>query len=274
MVAISKAQNVIFKETSHEQLKADIYYPTGSGAYPGIVLIHGGAWLQGYKEMYDEWAPYLAKQGYVTMALDYRLSSPERPSYPEATKDVETAIQFFVQHAQKWHIDTNKIVTIGDSAGAHLASYIAIEQQINPAYHIAATIGIYGVYDLPSWQQYTRKTRDNDPVQQFMGPAASEEKYKDASPYYKINALETSFNTSFFIIWGDADEVVPANQSAAFSILLAQKGFDTQTLIIPGKGHYWFNIFKGIAGGSLGDDPNPLVIPNILHYLKLKLSNK
>ncbi|MFC7395484.1 alpha/beta hydrolase fold domain-containing protein [Scopulibacillus cellulosilyticus] len=274
MMPINEEKDIIFKETDDGPLKADVYYPTEGDKYPGIVLIHGGAWLQGYKEMYCEWGPYLAQQGYVTMTFNYRLSTPETPTYPDVINDVKDAVQFFVKNSKKWKIDTDNIVILGDSAGGHLATYITIDSQKDPSYHITAVIGVYGVYDLPAWQQYTMEARDNDPVGQLMGGSCNEmpEKYKEASPYYKIKMLEKPFNTIFFIIWGDSDDVVPASQSEAFSLLLEQKGFDTQTLVIPNKGHYWFNIFEGIEGGSLKDDPNSLVVPNILNYLKMKLS--
>lgn len=267
---IKEDKNKVYKETEQEQLKADVYYPTEGGKHPGIVLIHGGAWLQGYKEMYAEWAPHFARHGYVAMAFDYRLSTSATSTYPEALHDVKSAIHYFVQHAEEWRMDTNNLVIIGDSAGGHLASCIALDHSNTPAFQIVSVVSVYGVYDLPAWQQYTNQTRKNDPVHQFIGNAFHDapETYKEASPQYKLKALKKPFNTSFFIIWGEDDDVVPASQSVAFSCLLERKGFDVQTLAIPGVGHYWFNLFEGIEGGSLQDNPNPLVADNILHYLK------
>ncbi|MDY0395061.1 alpha/beta hydrolase [Virgibacillus halophilus] len=204
MMIIKEEKNMVFKEMGKERLKADVYFPAEKGKYPGVILIHGGAWLQGYKEMYSEWAPYLAKQGYVTMAFDYRLSTPGIAAYPQAVHDVNSAIQFFVRHAEEWQIDRDNIVLIGDSAGAHLATHTAIDSQSEPSYHIASTIGIYGVYDLPAWQRHTKLVRDNDPVHQFLGVSFDEkpELYKSASPYSKIKELKEPFDTSFFYYMG------------------------------------------------------------------------
>ncbi|MFS0782171.1 alpha/beta fold hydrolase [Bacillus sp. 1P06AnD] len=267
---INEEKNVIYKETELGPLKANVYYPLSKGKYPGIILIHGGAWLTGDKEMYREWGPFLAKQGYPTIAFDYRLSTEENASFPEVTYDVQDAIAFVVKHADKWQIDVDRIILIGDSAGAHLAAYAALESIKDHSCKIRSAIGIYGVYNLPEWQQYTYSQRENDPVGQLMGTPHSIKQLKDASPYYLFQSLEKPLETDFYIIWGDNDDVVPANQSESFSLLLESKGFSVQTLVIPDKGHFWFNLFEEIEGGSLVDEPNPLVIKNILHYLKRK----
>ncbi|WP_165886947.1 hypothetical protein [Scopulibacillus darangshiensis] len=49
MVTIREEKNMIFKEIGDEKLKADVCYPAEAEKHPGIILIHGGAWLQGYK---------------------------------------------------------------------------------------------------------------------------------------------------------------------------------------------------------------------------------
>ena len=51
-------------------LLGDLYTPAAPGAYPTLLLIHGGAWKMGSRASYQYWGPYLARRGYTAFAVD------------------------------------------------------------------------------------------------------------------------------------------------------------------------------------------------------------
>jgi len=107
-------------------LKADIYYPKDqSKKHPGIALVHGGGWISGSKENEKYMAQELASKGYVAIAVGYRLS--EVAKYPAAIDDVENAIKFLKKNKKKYSLNTKKMVVLGESAGAQIATLVSVK---------------------------------------------------------------------------------------------------------------------------------------------------
>ena len=119
-------ENIIYENVNNQPLKADIYYPKNlNKKYPGIILIHGGGWISGSKENEKFMAQELASQGYVVMAVNYRLSNVAK--YPAAILDIQNAIHFLKKNNRKYAFNKNKIGIYGESAGAQIATLIGVK---------------------------------------------------------------------------------------------------------------------------------------------------
>jgi len=139
----------------------DVFTPAdGTEPLTTIVWIHGGAWISGEKENVVPYLRILAAEGYTTIAVDYSIA-PEAV-YPTAVDQLNDALAYISDHASEWNGDADRLVLAGDSAGAQLASQMAV-LTTNPDYaHLMGmTPGIRpqqlvgailncGVYDLPS----------------------------------------------------------------------------------------------------------------------------
>lgn len=111
----------------------DLYQPKGdhSTARPLIIWMHGGGFKYGSKTArgIKIWSTDFARRGYVCAAINYRLSKNNpvfhfdelQKSCYYAVQDVKTAIAYFKQHHAEYHIDTNKIILAGNSAGGIIA---------------------------------------------------------------------------------------------------------------------------------------------------------
>src|SRR5690625_2220809 len=95
---ITIENNIVFGKTDKEYLTADVYKPIKGEKLPVLILIHGGGFESGSKEKYNEWGPYLAKQGFVTMSINYRLATPLYSSWPGIIDDVWSAVNWLVKH--------------------------------------------------------------------------------------------------------------------------------------------------------------------------------
>ncbi len=199
---IKEYKDVIYKTVDTTNLKIDIYHKKNiSKPTPLIIFIHGGAWKKGDK--HDYW-PYLisyAKKGYITATIQYRLTNIAK--YPAQLDDVTAAIIWLKNNADKYHIDKNKIVLVGGSAGGHLAMMAAYSK---PELNIKGVVNLYGPSDLTT--EYAKNTSS---VQYLIGKSFEEapELYKVASP---VSFISKSIPPTL-TFQGTLDELVPYTQS-------------------------------------------------------------
>ncbi|RMG34581.1 MAG: hypothetical protein D6725_14020 [Planctomycetota bacterium] len=90
---------------------------------PAIVVVHGGGWKNGDKTKFRALAVQLARRGYVTAAIEYRLAYEAR--FPAAIHDCNAAVRFLRANAAQFRIDPDRIGAVGGSAGGHLVGLMA-----------------------------------------------------------------------------------------------------------------------------------------------------
>lgn len=114
----------------------------------GVYLhFHGGGWAMGAADYQDGSLEHLsATAGVAVVSIDYRLA-PEDP-YPAAADDAEAAAKWLVENSDA-EFGTNRIVTGGSSAGAHLAAGAMIRMRDHLGYTgFAGANLMYGFFDL------------------------------------------------------------------------------------------------------------------------------
>ncbi len=127
--------NVTYASSPDAQL--DVFYPTGTTKPLGTVIwTHGGAWVSGSKSNDTAYFQILASHGYTVIGLNYGYG-PEH-IYPTAVFQLNEALAFIVKNAETYHVDPNRLVMAGDSAGAQLTSQLA-NLITNPAYRATVT---------------------------------------------------------------------------------------------------------------------------------------
>ncbi|WP_240374030.1 alpha/beta hydrolase [Bacillus piscicola] len=266
-------KNVVYGKTERELLTADVYRPREGEDIPVVILIHGGWFQSGSKEMYKEWGYYLAEAGFAAMAVNYRLMTPDYSIYPAVLHDIHAAVNFIVSHANEWGVEPQRLGIMGDSAGGHLAAQFSFTYATNASFKVRAVVGAYGVYDLE--KLWTTSPDNHTRLHRLMGTSYEKDPdiYKKGSPIHGIEgALEHPiFDTSYFLTWGGTDKVVPPDQSEAFAEKLIHAGIHTERVNVPDKGHFWFTILPHIEGGGINDYPNTEVAPKVLKFLKEQL---
>ncbi|WP_285320757.1 alpha/beta hydrolase fold domain-containing protein [Pseudarthrobacter sp. lyk4-40-TYG-27] len=108
-----------------EDPNARIYIPDGDGPFPVVVFYHGGGWVAGSVEVADAPCRQLAeKLGAIVVSAAYRLT-PEHP-FPAATDDTFAALQWTVENIGAFRGNPERIMVMGESAGATLAAVAAL----------------------------------------------------------------------------------------------------------------------------------------------------
>ena len=110
-----------------EDARLDVFTParlaTAGRALPTIVWVHGGAWVSGDKSQIANYLRILASHGYTAVGVNYAIAP--RKTYPTPLRQIGAALRHLQTHAERLHVNPQRIVLAGDSAGAQLAAQVA-----------------------------------------------------------------------------------------------------------------------------------------------------
>ncbi|HJP65222.1 MAG TPA: alpha/beta hydrolase, partial [Actinomycetota bacterium] len=127
---------VVYRTTPSVAIKLDVYTPSsGSGPFPGAVLVHGGNWRDGWRGDVADTARELANRGVVAFAIDFRMPcDPTKiepgvdpnlcsPSYafPVPAQDVGYAVAWVRQRGSLYNAIPGRAGIVGPSSGGNLA---------------------------------------------------------------------------------------------------------------------------------------------------------
>jgi acetyl esterase/lipase len=103
----------------------DIYY-ADKGIRKDAVLIdiHGGFYVAGRRENNRSFASVFLREGYDVVLLEYRLNDGKRDVSDELS-DCAAGLDYLVSHAPELGLNKERMFLTGDSAGGHLALYMA-----------------------------------------------------------------------------------------------------------------------------------------------------
>ena len=93
-----------------------MYQPKGSGPFPTIIDVHGGAWHNGDRTSNAGVARAFAANGIVVASVDFR--QPPEAGYPASLCDINLATRWLKAHAQEFNGST-KVGAFGNSSGGH-----------------------------------------------------------------------------------------------------------------------------------------------------------
>ena len=134
-----------------QQNYLDIYRPDGSSltdSRPVVVYVHGGGWRIGDKDnQLADKVNLFTGAGYVFVSINYRLSptnnnyDPGRIRFPDHPDDVGEAIGWIDRNIGAYGGDSERLLLIGHSAGAHLMSLVTHEPGLRRALRGRALAG-------------------------------------------------------------------------------------------------------------------------------------
>ena len=117
-------EDVEYVRHGDRPLLARLFTPRGTGPFPLIIQLHGGAWCRGDRLNDTLVNEQLAKSGLVVAALDFRMP-PEAP-YPASLADINYAIRWLKARAAQLRSRPDRVGILGGSSGAHQAMLAAM----------------------------------------------------------------------------------------------------------------------------------------------------
>lgn len=204
-------------------LLADLYRPPVPNGC-GVLLIHGGSFVQGDRTQLRGYGILLGRIGYTCLACEYRLAPASK--WPAQIDDVHTALRYLHDHAAALGIDPAKIAVSGNSAGGQL-SLMAAGLGDSP---VAAAIAFY-----PPTDFLGPGTRALGPsgMSYLVGDDTSDAKLRSISP---VNLVSSEFPPTM-LITGNHDDIVAWRDSLSMYLGLIDAGARAELHVFDDQPH-------------------------------------
>ncbi|MEL6927366.1 MAG: alpha/beta hydrolase [Cyanobacteria bacterium J06600_6] len=236
-------KGIIFDTPETAELKLNLYQPLASGKYPAIVVLYGGAWQRGTASNDEAFSRYMAGQGYSVVAIDYRHAPKYK--FPAQLEDVQTALQYIVDNAEKLEVNSDLVAIMGRSAGGHLAKLAAYQPNAIP---FRAVVSYYGPVDLTEGYKdlpVPEPIKIRQVLRDFLGGSPQEipDVYQAASP---ITYVRPNLPPSL-LVYAQNDHVVKSEFGDRLSRQLRSADNLTVFLDLPWAEHAFDAIFSGVS---------------------------
>jgi len=222
--------------------------PEGKATGAAVIVCPGGGYF-GVMMSYEghEVAEWLNTLGVTSFVLEYRHGG-NGYRHPAPLQDAQRALAIVRSRADEWGVDPNRIGMLGFSAGGHLASCVGTHfgpgdpGAIDPLDRVSTRpdflILIYSVISLVEWYA------EGGSLANLLGENPDEELIRSMSSELQVTA-ETPLT---FLVHGGNDEVVPAENSVVFYLVL-------QKMNVPAEMHLFE---KGTHGFGMKREPGPV----------------
>jgi acetyl esterase/lipase len=179
----------------------ELRLPAGTGPHPLAIVIHGGCWVSSLGRMdprgvaIDNMRPMaaaLTEAGIATWNVEYRRVGHEGGGWPGTYRDVALAADTVRRLAKTHPIDVTRVISIGHSAGGHLAIWLAARHRIPATSElfvkdplaVAGAVSLDGPGDLRTMRDAQQQICGRPVIDELMGgtPAEQPDRYRAASP--------------------------------------------------------------------------------------------
>lgn len=236
------------EEVSLEDVNKRIGELAKGDGLPIVVYIHGGGWIENDRYFRARQCKIFAEQGYVSLTLDYTLSSENRHLAVDCAteKQLTRAIALIGKYGRLLGGDTSRIYLMGDSAGGNLALDLAYK--INGGVYkecdgvelpkITAVSVIYPVADPATFY-------NNDDLVFSEEAKKMAEYYTGTTPEENPSVYDAITPANFitadapptFIMVGEHDTLVPPQATYDLADALEKAGVECELVRVPGANH-------------------------------------
>ena len=223
----------------------DLRLPKGAGPFPLAIVIHGGCWISKFATLQNTaaLADALRDAGVATWNIEYRRLDHAGGGWPGTFHDVGAAADHVRVLAKEYPLDPNRVVSVGHSAGAHLALWLAGRHRLaadselrrDDPLNLAGAVALGGPGDLRDFTTYAASVCGSPVIEQLLGgnPESVPRRYAQASP-----AELLPLGTRQVLIIGESDGVMPQKSRDAY-VAAARKATDRVDLVmVPDAGHF------------------------------------
>lgn len=241
-------KDVVFGKGGDVELKLDLYRQAShvedvNSVQPGLIVIYGGAWRSGNKEIMRMFCEQFARAGYVVAAVTYRLY-PEA-QFPAAVEDCKCAVRWMRHNAKEYRVDPKRIGAMGGSAGGHLAMMLGYMDDGDGlegrgghkgySSQVQVVVNYFGPFNLTlrDW-----KEKDEHLLVDFLGGKIDDvpDAYRDASPASYVDSDDAPTIT----LHGTDDPLVPYSQAVLVDKVLRENGVETELVPVEKGVHGWW----------------------------------
>jgi acetyl esterase/lipase len=261
----TRTEDVIYRRKHGTALTLDVFAPKENPNGAAIVMMISGSWRSSHDNIRPQFATEYAKRGYTVFAVVHG-SSP-RFTLPEIVDDAQRAVRFVRSRSEQYKFDADRIGVTGASAGGHLSLMIGTAgtsgdpQAKDPIDRLSSRVQAVACFFPPTdllnygapgkslladdvakgvrapfdFQEYDEKTRA------FVMVIDQEKRLEIGRQLSPVNHV-SSDDPPTFIMHGDADPIVPLQQSQLIMKKLQEAKVPCELAVKPGGAHGWLDI--------------------------------
>jgi acetyl esterase/lipase len=182
----------------------------------------------------------LASAGVATWSVEYRRVGDDGGGWPGTFEDVAAAADFLRTVADPYHLDLERVVALGHSAGGHLAMWLAGRQSLPTDDHLRGAdplplrgvVALAGIFDLAA---YAAPEGCGSAVAPLLGGDPDEvvDRLRRASPIQLAPV-----GVPQVLVLGTLDPIVPREQARSYERIAEAAGDRVEVQEIEGAGHF------------------------------------
>ncbi len=219
----------------------ELRLPDGPGPHPVAIVLHGGCWLAEYDLGYiSGLANALADAGVATWSLEYRRVGDDGGGWPGTFLDVGRGADHLRSLAGEFGLDLGRVVTVGHSAGGHLALWLAARPRLAPDDELRGADplpvdGVVALAAIADLAAYAAPDGCGAAVAPLLGgpPDKLAERVRRVSPIELV-----PLGVPQRLIVGARDPIVPPGHVRRYAEAAAASGDAVRVVVVPGAGHF------------------------------------
>lgn len=199
------AININYDDIEPERQLFHLFLPDTTGSYPLVVYIHGGGFTGGNpgtvfnNEDRRAEVKYFLSNGFAYASIGYRVINdvgPDEEGVIKSLGDSKRALQFIRYYAEEFHIDPEKIASIGTSAGSGTGLWLgtrsdmadpnAEDPVLRESTRLCAVLayGSQSTYDLYKWESQVYNDFDGQGTNYTLDSIANLLSFQRVSNFY------------------------------------------------------------------------------------------
>jgi len=200
---------------------ATVYTPEGTGPFPALVSVHGGAWSSGTRKSTESVDKALAKSGIVVVSIDF-----PPYAYPDQVVHFNYAVRWLKTNARQFNADPELVGGLGASSGGHTVMlsamrpldvrYFALTVQDAPEVDatLSYVLALWPVLDPSGRYDFARNiTNDRHSGDRLVSASeayfGSTDAMREGNPQLILERGENIELPPTFVVYGTADRNVP-----------------------------------------------------------------
>lgn len=230
-------RRIEYRNVDGRSLGALVYSSTAGSAlarHPAVLLFHGGGWTVGEPAWPEDAARKFAAWGMTAISIEYRLAD-ERATPADALDDACAAFAWIRQHAAAFHVDAQRVVGYGVSAGGQLVTMAAMRCKS----------------DAPKVLLLVSPMLDLSASDYFSGLLRGRGDRLAHSPIHHIDAS----TPPTLIIQGEQDSITPTDAARRFCAAMRAANRTCELALYPKLGHVLSRDLQDQESGEDIDEP-------------------